>query len=33
MNTPKRFAELVQTFFCDYLINLLDTNETFFYHT
>jgi hypothetical protein len=29
----ERFAELAHTFFCDYLINLLDTNETFFYHT
>ena len=29
----ERFAELAHTFFCDYLINLLDTNETLFYHT
>jgi hypothetical protein len=24
MNTPERFAELVQTFFCDYLIKQRD---------
>jgi hypothetical protein len=33
MNRHERFAELFRPSFCDYVINLLDTKEMFFYHS